>query len=372
MLISTILASLALMQAQPERPPECDGDDGTACFNAAFQMDQSNLRARGVRAMAFARACELEMNSGCFNAGIILSQIIGDMGQSQMDDAAVVRTVGTSTQMRAMSRDNFVRGCELGHQRACAQASTALQSGFGGGVDHQRAVEMEVLGCEAGAAELCRWAGTTYAGTELGQPDYNASLRYFLMACDGGIESACTSARSVMVDGNGRPVRGQLPQAVSVLAGECEGDEVNSAACSLRDYFVWIDRDNDATPAVDTGLLHRAEARCQSEGLALWCYEVGGMYSIMPLGLNTGQIYAGRLYSYAQACEQGYDRACTNYDQVVASVVEGQTEACADGNANACGFVQMAEDPSTVDDYFVRTFGLVPLSVLQIQDSPTP
>lgn len=273
--------------------------------------------------------------------------------------------MGSAMGIASLARSNFIRGCELGHLRACAQASTGLQMGFGGDVDYPRAAQMEVLGCEAGSADLCFWAGTSYAGTELGEPDHEAALSFFLRGCEGGFANACTSARSVMVEADTYPSDAQVPQAILALEGAC-ADEA-SIACMIRDSFIWTGRDLDAVPSVDTDLVRRAEARCLSQSMTSWCYEVGGMYSIVPLGLNAGHRYAGQLRSYTLACELGSDQACGNFIRLAERLRQTFTGSCEQGDQNSCQFIDYTSDIQRTDDYFVQAFGLVPLSDLVVQ-----
>ncbi|MCP2678272.1 hypothetical protein NHF45_01870 [Maricaulaceae bacterium NA33B04] len=273
MLLTMLLASLSLGQAQLELPPECDGDDSMACFNAASRIERETLEGEALAGMAFSRACELDYASGCFNSGLILSRVNQQIRNGAGSDIAAARLLGTSFAIATLARNNYARGCELGHIRACAQGSIAFQSGFGGEVSHPRSAEMESLGCDAGAAELCYWAGTTYSGNELGQPDYPTALSFFLRGCEGGFTNACTSARSVMVETDAYPSNAQMPQAILALEGAC-ADEA-SIACVIRDSYIWLGRDLEAMPAVDTGLVRRAEARCYSQSMASWCYGLG-------------------------------------------------------------------------------------------------
>jgi TPR repeat protein len=208
------------MDNPEELVPDCEAGDGPSCFNLGLlhltgQGVEASLEAAIAR---FKRACELGIERGCVNVGVLSAQA-AEAGAAADADAAAAAACWAGeagaclTIGRLRSKEGaydeaaawLERGCAAGGGLPCTDLGVAYYAGRGVEKDPASALKYFKKGCAGGDPAGCVNTARMYFVGEGVEANPRMAAQYLTTACQGGSQEACQRLAQVRAAMDGAP-----------------------------------------------------------------------------------------------------------------------------------------------------------------------
>lgn len=243
---------------------------------------------------------------GCLNGsagecGLICDCATGDRAQAPACFEAGSRHHKASNKTAALPY--FQRSCEMKIQEGCFNAGLMLTKGEGTAKNYPQAKRMYELGCAGGMLAACNNLGVLYSTGKEGVPENDKEARaLFTKGCGGNEPLSCGNLANMLFKGEGGPRDDK--QAVQLFEKACKAD--NARACGMLglahvDGLGGYPRD----PAKGLAMLNASCAKDIAES----CGQLAGLYAD---GVGAAPDINRAVQLHQKACQGGHSPSCTS------------------------------------------------------------
>jgi TPR repeat protein len=189
-----------------------------ACFEAGKMHHGAKQMEAAIA--AFARACDLRVPEGCFNAGLVTAKGV-DLPRKDYGRAAGF----------------YTRACEAGVMAACTNLGVIYSDGRDGvPEDDPRAVQLFKRACDGNEPLGCGNLGNMYFRGEGVAKDQAKAYGFFDRACKGGSDRSCGMLGLAYVEGAAGYPR-DPPRGIELLRRACDKDGGGDACAQLAELY---------------------------------------------------------------------------------------------------------------------------------------